>query len=253
MDFELWQYALGLLAGIVAGIINTLAGNGSSLTLYVLMDIFALPPTVANATNRIGVGLQGFGSLPTLYKSGNIHLKRDKWIYINMCLGSILGVVAALNISDEAFRDSYKYILLLLLGIIVVKPERWLREDQRANPLPPWLMHLICWIIGFYGGFIQMGMGLFLLMFLVLGAHYKLKEANGIKNLVTFLYTAITIGIFAFWAEIAWTIGLLFGIGQFIGAYLGAKFETSYKNATIWSYRLLVTVVIIALVRLFFF
>ena len=46
-----------LVLGLVAGIINTLAGGGSNLTVPALM-VFGMPPEIANATNRVGVFLQ---------------------------------------------------------------------------------------------------------------------------------------------------------------------------------------------------
>ncbi len=46
-----------LVTGLLAGIINTLAGGGSNLTLPALM-MMGLPADVANATNRVGVFLQ---------------------------------------------------------------------------------------------------------------------------------------------------------------------------------------------------
>ena len=45
----------GLLAGgLLAGVLNTLAGGGSLLTVPLLV-LLGLPGTVANGTNRIGV------------------------------------------------------------------------------------------------------------------------------------------------------------------------------------------------------
>ncbi len=49
---DLLQYGLLILVGMMAGVINTLAGGGSLLTLPVLI-FMGLPPNVANATNRI--------------------------------------------------------------------------------------------------------------------------------------------------------------------------------------------------------
>ena len=53
MDEALSYVALAV-AGAVAAAINVVAGGGSFLTLPVLIWM-GLPPTVANATNRVGI------------------------------------------------------------------------------------------------------------------------------------------------------------------------------------------------------
>jgi hypothetical protein len=248
---DYWLYALGLLGGILAGIINTLAGNGSSITLYLLMDVFGLSPTIANGSNRIGMVTQGIGSLPTFYKNGNLNLKRDAPILILILIGAIGGIIVAINIDPAQFKSIFKYLLLLMLGVVLVKPERWLRQEDDIKKIPFLYLIPICLALGFYGGFIQMGMGIFLLMFLVLGARYKLMDGNALKNAVTLLYTSVAICVFAYYNLIDWKFGGILAVGQFIGGYLAVRFATRYESATLWSYRLLIAVSIFAVVRLF--
>jgi uncharacterized protein len=249
MDYLL--YFVGFLGGVLAGSINTLAGNGSSITLYLLMDVFALPPTVANASNRLGMVTQGLGSLPTYYRNGNLNFRRDGAMLTLMTIGAIIGVVVAINTDEAYFRSVFKYMMLLMLGVILVKPEKWLRKTEDHRSLSAWIIYPVSLILGFYGGFIQMGMGVFLLMFLVLGAKYSLLDGNAIKNAATVLYTTICIGIFAYFGLIDWWFGGLLAAGQFVGGFLGVRFATRYKNANIWTYRILVTVVLLALLKLF--
>jgi hypothetical protein len=249
MDYLL--YFIGFLGGVAAGGINTLAGNGSSITLYLLMDVFALPPTVANASNRLGMITQGFGSLPTYYRNGNLNFRRDGAMLALMTIGAIIGVFVAINSDEAYFRGVFKHLLLLMLGVILVKPERWLRKTEIQRSLSVWIIYPVSLILGFYGGFIQMGMGIFLLMFLVLGARYSLLDGNAIKNAATVLYTSICIGIFAYFGLIDWGLGGLLAAGQFFGGFLGVRFATRYKDATLWTYRLLVVVVLTALIKLF--
>jgi uncharacterized membrane protein YfcA len=248
---EYWLYGLGLLGGILAGIINTLAGNGSSITLYLLMDVFAVPPNIANGTNRLGMVTQGIGSLPTFYRNGHLNLKRDAPLLILMTIGAVFGIIVATNIDPAQFKSIFKYLLLLMLGVVLVKPERWLRQSDGIKKIPFILLIPICVALGFYGGFIQMGMGIFLLMFLVLGASYNLMDGNALKNAVTVLYTSIAICFFAYYGLIDWKFGGILAAGQYIGGNLAARFATRYESASLWSYRLLVAVSVFAVVRLF--
>jgi uncharacterized membrane protein YfcA len=58
IDLTAWELLLFAVAGVSAGVINTLAGSGSLITLPLLMFVAGLPASVANATNRVGVFLQ---------------------------------------------------------------------------------------------------------------------------------------------------------------------------------------------------
>lgn len=244
-------YLIALLGGILAGIINTLAGNGSTITLYILMDVFGLPPNIANASNRLGVVSQSLGSLPQFYRAGKLNLGRS-WELIGwMFIGAILGIFLALWVDDSQFKAVFKYMMFVMLGVILVRPERWLRNSDLNFQLPFWLRAPIGLLLGFYGGFIQMGMGIFLLMFLVLGAKYSLQESNMVKIVSTAAYTLVAVLIFAYYGWIDWWAGGTLALGQTIGGYLGAFFATRYQNANIWVYRLLIVCVIWALVRMF--
>lgn len=66
MEITPIQYVLAILAGIVAGAINTLAGSGSAVTLPMLVFL-GLDASVANATNRVGVVVQNMAGIATCY------------------------------------------------------------------------------------------------------------------------------------------------------------------------------------------
>ena len=63
-----WEGAALVAGGFAAGIINTLAGNGSAITLSLLLA-GGMGGQAANATNRVGVLLQTLASLTGLRKS----------------------------------------------------------------------------------------------------------------------------------------------------------------------------------------
>jgi uncharacterized membrane protein YfcA len=63
---EWYIYPIAVLGGFVAGIINTLAGNGSAITLSILTEVIGLPGNLANGTNRVGVLMQGIAGTLSL-------------------------------------------------------------------------------------------------------------------------------------------------------------------------------------------
>ncbi|MBM3421054.1 MAG: sulfite exporter TauE/SafE family protein, partial [Bacteroidetes bacterium] len=93
---EWYIYLILVLAGIIAGFVNTLAGSGSLLTLPLLMFI-GLPPTVANATNRIGVLVQSAVSSASFRHQKTFRFRESVWFVVPSVLGSILGAGIAAN------------------------------------------------------------------------------------------------------------------------------------------------------------
>ena len=240
-----------MVGGFVAGVVNTLAGNGSAITLSILTEVLGLPPNVANGTNRIGVLAQGWASSFSFIKNGKVDFKRSKWPIIIGLVGALLGVYVAVNVSNDQFKIVFKYMLLVMLGVILIKPKRWLIEYTDTAPLNMWIATPLFFAIGFYGGFIQMGMGVLFLMMTVLILKYNIIDANALKTILVAIYTIAIVIIFHFNDLINWKMGLTIAIGQAVGGYLTAEFASKYKGVEIWAYRLLVIVVIAAALSLF--
>lgn len=235
-----------MAGSFIAGVINTLAGNGSVITLSLLTDLIGLPGNIANGTNRVGVLLQGIGSSSGFAKNKMIDFSRSKTIIILTILGALGGVTVATVVSNEQFLSVFKYLMIFMLLIILVKPERWLKSSD-VKKLSLWVSIPAYLLLGFYGGFIQMGMGIFFLAVTVLVAGYSIMEANALKTLVTTIYTIVVLGIFHFKGLVQWETGLLMAIGQTLGGYLTAAYATKWKDIDIWAYRLLVIIIIFAI------
>jgi len=109
-------YALALLAGSVAGAINTLAGSGSLITLPVLVFL-GLPPTVANGTNRVGVLLQNVIGMVTLRRGGKLPLTGSGWYVVPTLIGAGAGAYVASQVDDRAMNWVIGVVMLLMLGV----------------------------------------------------------------------------------------------------------------------------------------
>lgn len=248
---EWYIYAIAIGGSIFAGVINTLAGNGSAITLTILTELIGLPPNIANGTNRLGVFSQGALGTFAFYKNGKLKLDRSRWIIVMTVIGAILGMIVATMVSNDQFKRVFRFLMILMLFVILVKPKRWLRETDTSNPTPIGVVIPVFLVLGFYGGFIQMGMGVFFLAAMVLGMRYSIMDGNVVKVFVVALYTIFAIILFQWQGMIEWKIGLIMAAGQAIGGYLGANFASKSERANIWAHRLLVFVVILAIIKLF--
>ena len=248
---EWYHYLVAAVGGVLAGGINTLAGNGSALTLTILTELIGLPGNVANATNRIGVVAHSVAGMGAYYRNGLLKLGRSRSIILLMMVGSVGGIFTAMQVSNEQFLGVFRFLMIFMLLVILVKPERWLQESDMNRKLPLWISGPLFLAIGFYGGFIQMGMGIFFLAIMVLAAKYSMLESNVVKNTVTALYTLLAVVIFQFNGMVSWPAGLTIALGQAIGGYFTASFASRHPRSNVWAHRVLVFVVVVSILQLF--
>lgn len=243
-----YLYALAVLGGVAAGFINTLAGSGSLITLPILIFL-GLPPTVANGTNRIGVLLQTIVGTAGFQRRDVLDWRAALILALPAMAGSILGARIAVDVDDDTMRLVIGIIMLVMLLVIVIRPQRWLEGTPEARLERPDLLQVIVFfLIGIYGGFIQAGVGIFLLAGLVLSAGYDLVRANAIKGVIIMLFTAAALVVFLANDQVNWPLGLLLATGQMVGAWLGANFAVD--RGAVWVRRLLIVVVAVSAAQL---
>ena len=248
---EIQHIIIAILGGAFAGALNTLAGSGSAITLTILTELLGLPGNLANGTNRVGILFQGWAGTYAFYKNGKLKLERT-WTYIiPTVIGAIGGVLLAVWVSSEQFKAVFKFLMIFMLIVVLVKPKRWLIKTDNTRKPNLWISIPVFLALGFYGGFIQMGMGVFFLAAMVLGAKFSIMESNAVKAFVVALYTIIVVAIFQWKGLIDWQIGLVLAFGQTIGGWFTAVYASRYKRADLWAYRLLVVVVIFAIIKMF--
>lgn len=211
------------ITGFFAGFINTLAGSGSLLTLPVLI-LLGLPANVANGTNRVGVLLQNIAAVATFRQRGALPLTGTWKLILPSVVGAVIGAELAVDLDEALLRQTIGALMIVLIVVMLLKPERWIAEH--ATPREPRLLVEVplFFVIGIYGGFIQISVGLFLLAGLVLGSGYNLVGANALKNLIVLVFTAAALVVFVLNDQVQWTLGLLLGAGQALGAWVAVHF-----------------------------
>ena len=220
-----WVHAVMVLAaGLAAGFINTVAGGGSSITLPVLV-LVGLPPNVANGTNRVAILLQSLVGVST-FRNNKVLDMGDGWrLSLPSALGALAGALVAIRVSDEAMRVVIIALMVGMLLLVIFNPEAWVK--RQANDVVAKTGHwqyFLFFLIGFYGGFIQVGVGFLLLAGLVMGRGLDLVRANALKVMIVLVYTVIALLIFWHDNSVHLWMGLLMGAGSMLGAYGGAKF-----------------------------
>ena len=252
MELAWYFYPLFFLAGALAGFINTLAGNGSVFTLSLLL-FAGMPAGLANGTNRLGALVQCIVSIFTFRNTDKFKplLKSSLGLMVPAVIGAILGATSALQISDELLTKVIGYLMIVMLSIVLLKPKRWLIETANREDNRSLLNYIIFFGIGWYAGFIQMGMGVLFLAALVLVSKYSLIDANFMKIIISFTLFIPALLIYMYNDQVDWKPAIALSIGQGLGAWIATKFALENKNATLWVRRILILMISLAIVKLF--
>jgi uncharacterized membrane protein YfcA len=216
-------YPLLIVTGILVGFINTLAGSGSLISLPLLMYL-GLPANVANGTNRVAIMLQSMVGAASFRQQKVIEVREGIWLSVPAVAGSVIGAMLAVDLNELMMRRAIGVLMLVMFFLILFKPEAWLKGHAgKLKAKPSFWQVLIFFGIGLYGGFIQAGVGFFLLAGLVMGAGMNLIKANAMKNLVVALYTPFALIVFIINNQVNWIIGLTLAAGNMLGAYIAAR------------------------------
>lgn len=227
MELDVTTALILAAVGVVAGIVNTMAGGGSLLTLPALI-FFGLPPGVANATNRVSVLLQSGVSSWTLFRSEANASREDAAPssraplaprVASTVVGAAAGAGLATLLDAATFRMVIGAALLGMAVLLAFNPKRFLEPKPPQGPLA---VGLGFFVIGVYGGFLQAGVGIFLLAGGTLLAGEDLVRANATKNLLVFLFTLPALAVFVTQGMVQLPAGLALAAGSTLGGWVGA-------------------------------
>jgi uncharacterized membrane protein YfcA len=243
-----YLYPLLVAAGFIAGFVNTLAGSGSAVTLPVLI-FMGLPASVANGTNRVAIVLQNVAGVEGFRRRGVLDTRGAVMLSIPAVMGSWIGAQISLSLNEELMRRVIGLVMLVMLVIILLRPRRWLHgELERMTARPEWKHLLLFFGIGAYGGFIQVGVGIFLLGGLVLGIGYDLVRANAVKVTIVWFFTVVALLVFVLNGRVQWREGLILAVGNMLGAWVGARFAV--EQGVVWVRRMLIAIVVFSAAKL---
>ena len=251
MTDELLQFGLLFGAGLAAGIINTLAGGGSLLTLPVLI-FMGLPPHVANGTNRIGIVVQALIGSAGYRSKGLNPFPFALYLGISAFFGALVGAQIAVQIEGELFNRILAVIMLIVVAIMVFKPKTvsTALSERRTGK------HLVYALIGFffigiYGGFINAGIGFVIMLFLNQVNRLDLVQTNATKVALVFIYSLGALGLFAYNDAVNWSMGAVLAFGTSFGAWWSSRWSVQQGEGVIRA--AMIVMVTVLSIKLWFF
>lgn len=214
-------YIVLIGAGILTGFINVFAGGGSLITMPLLV-LLGLPVSVANGTNKLGLIFGGAAGATSFIKRGEINFKEVLVIVPFSLIGVFIGTKLSIDISDSIYTMILSVVMVLVLIVILLKPQRFLKVGDGSVSLKKLIISFT--LIGFYAGFIQIGMGYLVITSLSLATNYSLLKITAYKVVIAgFIFVSISASIFIFYGRVNFLYGILLGTGNALGAYIASN------------------------------
>lgn len=211
-----WEALLLVVGGAAAGLINAVAGGGSTLTVPLLV-LAGVPGNNANASNRVGILTSNAAAATAFRKLGVRGLSRATPILIPIVIGSLVGSYGITRLTDDNFERVFGLLMLPVIFLSIKKP----RVKVDADPWPQWVTISVFLAVGLYGGAVQAGVGLIMLAALT-RAGFDLVTANNVKVVANLTLTAVALPVFIFQGKVEWLPALILAAGLTAGAWIGA-------------------------------
>jgi uncharacterized membrane protein YfcA len=217
-----------LVAGLLGGAVNTLAGGGSFIVFPALLAV-GVPPVLANTSNT-------YAALPG-YASGAFGLWKDVVAYRDRLLpygivSAIFGYLGAellLRVSDAQFSVVVPWLMLFAVVLFVFGGRINAFVAARAGnsggakAAGAVLLFALLGGISLYGGFFNAGFGVLLLAFLAVAGIGNIHAANGLKLYMSSVVAVVAVARFAIAGSIDWYHGSIALVGVTTGAYVAAR------------------------------
>ena len=214
------------LAGLLAGMLNAVAGGGSFITLPALVYV-GLPPIVANTTGTAAL-LPGYLASAWRFRHDiqyppGLQLRN---MVIIAGLGSCMGAALLLLTPSDVFANLIPWLILISTAAFVVGPQ--LISSKPSSPKSSIISMAIfngfaLLVICIYGGYFNGGLGIILLAALGLMGQSNLLGMNGFKNIVSAVLTLVAVFVYAMGGTLDMKYVGVLGFASVLGGYLGAS------------------------------
>ncbi|TCU12950.1 hypothetical protein EV132_114151 [Rhizobium sullae] len=209
------------LAGFFAGFVDAIAGGGGLITVPVML-IAGIPPLQALGTNKVQ-SVFGAASATIAYaRKGHVNLREQLPMAMMAAMGGALGAALATIVPGDVLRAIMPVLLIAIALYFAFKPN--LNDLDKHRRITPFAFGMtFVPLIGFYDGVFGPGTGSFFMLSFVTLAGFGMLKATAHTKLLNLGSNIGALIVFASFGATLWTIGLMMGVCQFLGAQVGSR------------------------------
>jgi len=209
------------VVGAIAGFLNVLAGGGSALTIP-LMIFLGYDATVANGSNRIAIQVEALTAVTAFKKQNHSDFPLSLRLSLMTLPGGILGAFYAVKIDDALFTKILGVVMVLII-ITLMFPKAQVIEHAKNHKWKNWLSWPVMFAVGFYGGFIQAGVGFVIMSVLLHLYNMDLIKINMHKVFIVMVFTVPAVIMFIWTDNVDWFAAIALSIGMLVGTWFAVK------------------------------
>jgi uncharacterized membrane protein YfcA len=237
-------------AGVAAGWVNVIAGGGSLLTVPIMV-FFGLPGPVANGTNRIAIIAQNITAVSAFRSKGFSDFRLSATLAAAASVGAYAGAQIGVTLDGEWFNRTLALVMVAVMVLMATGKDKARPEpDASAKAKNLWIGHVLMVGAGFWGGFIQVGVGFLMMPILYRVMGLDLVRVNMHKVFIALIFSGVALFVFASKVGIAWQAGAALALGNAVGGWIGA--HTTIAKGAPFIKRALIIVLAIMAVKLLF-
>ncbi len=232
------------LVGGIAGFLNVLAGGGSALTIPLLIFL-GYDATVANGSNRIAIQVEALSAVAAYKKNQYSDFPLSLKLALMTLPGGILGAFYAVKIDDALFTKILGVVMILIIFTLMF-PKAQVIEHAKTHKWKNWLAWPVMTAVGFYGGFVQAGVGFVIMATLLHLYGMDLIKINMHKVFIVMVFTVPAVIFFIVTDNVNWFAAIALSIGMMIGTIFAVKMSIE-KGEKLVRFFLGVSLLIIAI------
>ena len=193
---EIWQIIVLALVGVAAGWLNVMAGGGSLLTVPVML-FMGIPGPVANGTNRIAILAQNITAVTAFRKQGFSDFRLSLSLAAAASVGALAGASVGVRLEGEWFDRVLALVMIAVMILMATGRDKTRPAGGETKAKNLLLGHVLMIGAGFWGGFIQIGVGFILMPILHRVMGLDLVRVNMHKVFIVLVYTLVALAVFA--------------------------------------------------------
>ena len=246
---DLVRLALVLLASVIGGAVNSIAGGGTLLTFPALVGL-GIPALVANATSTVALWP---GAVASMWGYRDLLTGMRHWVTrfaLPSLSGGLVGAILLLYTPPDRFDVIVPWLVLgATILFVVQRPimERLRRRntgtiaalepqsdhafDLAVRPSGHVLVYQFA--VAVYGGYFGAGIGILMLAALGFMGFRNIHRMNGLKNWGGLCANAVAAATFAFSGLVNWPVAIAMAVGATLGGYGGSRLAQRIAQARV--------------------
>lgn len=248
---DLGDVTLLLAAGLVAGMVNAVAGGGSLVSFPALVAV-GLPPVAANVTNSVAVTPGYLASVAGSRRELSGQRRRAWHLLVSAAAGAVGGSVLLLASPERTFELAAPFLVLATALLLAFQDplRRLVGHPRAASPTRATVsLHIVVLLAGAYGGYFRPALGVVLIALLALVVDDMMPRLNALKNVGQAVIGVVTVVIFALFGPVDWLGVAVLAPTVIAGGYAGARVAHRLPKS-FWRAALIVFGVVVGVILL---